>query len=474
MTVTIAGLPEKLPNTGDIDAAAGDIKTAGTNAASYAEDGVTSWSGLSAHYSTPDAETALNAVNMVQVYADEASTCATSVKTALGNFADAIEALRSEYNLVKQLAGTHNAVDTTVADFDYAAHATERNNLQKRINDVATDYDDASKTCADAIRAANTGKLFELTDGGLPVAVATFVTKTALEGYTTKGSTKYFTYNFSAPRIVRPAVLDKLPIPPKFVDRIDTWAEAGNNAINQKHRQLLPDFSKRQFAERTGGFDPVKNPHFTALMASPAFRRLLGTDGKAKNPSLRRLVDRHHLSVKNGTVTVGYAATDGKTKGTPKAPKWAKNTLRGMNAAGHVAGFASATSAQYEELRQKHPDWSEAQLKSEAVADGVTTQVATAVGEEVGAKVGTQVGRYAGAAIGQALIPIPGVGAAIGGIAGGFVGNFVGGWVGGKVGGAIGDWVADNTDFTETAKDVGESIGKAAGKAKDFIGGLFG
>ncbi|MGO1885474.1 MAG: hypothetical protein ACTH3G_08965 [Citricoccus sp.] len=473
MAVTIAGLPEKLPNTGNIDAAAADIKTAGTNAATYAEDGVTSWAGLSAHYSSPDAETALNAVNMVQVYADEASTCATSVKTALGTFADAIEALRAEYNLVKQLAGTHNAVDTTVMDFDYAAHTTERDNLQKRINDVSTAYDDASKTCADAIRSANTGKLFELTDGGLPVALATYVTKTALEGYTTKGNTKYFTYNFSAPKIVKPAVLDKLPIPPKFVDRIDEWTETGNSKINQMHRQLLPDFTKNQFVNRVSGYDG-DNRRLTALLASPMFKKMLGTDGKAKNPSLRRLLERHHLSVKNGKVTVGVAATDGKSKGTPKAPKWAKNTLRGVNAGSHVIGFASATSKQYEELRQKHPDWSEEQLKTEAVADGATTQIATAVGEEVGAKVGTQVGRYAGAALGQAIIPIPGVGAAIGGIAGGFVGNFVGGWVGGKIGGAVGDWVADNVDVTEVAKDVGESLGKAADKAKDFVGGLFG
>lgn len=474
MTVSIEKLPAKLPSTDDIDAAGEDIKSAGEKAAEYAQDGCTSWSALSAHYESPDAETALNSVNIVKAYGDEASTCAQAINTALETFSEAITGLKTEYDTVKRLAVTHNAIDTSVEDFDDAAHDAAEEELQGRIDAVATSYDEASKACADAVRDANTGKLFELNDGGLPVAIATWVTKTALEGYTTKGNTKYFTYTFSNPKIVRPEILGKLPIPPKFLDRIDDWVETGNNAIDQRYRTLLPDFTKRKFVERTAGFDVTANPQFTALMASPAFQKLLGTDGKVKNPTLRRMLDRHHISVKNGKITMGYAATDGSVKGTPKFPKWAKNTMTGLNVTGHIVGFGSAYSQQYQELAQKHPDWSEAQLQAEAIADGATTQVATAVGEEVGAKVGTQVGRYAGAALGQAIIPIPGVGAAVGGIVGGFVGNFVGGWVGGKIGGAVGDFLADKVDVTEIAKDVGGAVKDGFNKAKDFVGGLFG
>ncbi|MEU3847963.1 MULTISPECIES: hypothetical protein [Micrococcus] len=474
MTVYLEGLPAKLPTTENIRTAAANISTAGKDAVTYAEDGAASWAGLSAVYTSPDDELVSTAPQIVKTYAEEAETCSTSIKDALDAFAETIDGLKAEYDAVKAEAATHNAVDTSVEDFDWDAHGRERSALQGRIDAVATTYDEASKTCADAISAANTGKLFEIGDGGLPVGLASFVTTKALEGYSTKGNATYFTYEFANPRIVRPSVLDRLPIPPGLVNRLDEWVESGNRWIDEKHRRLLPDVTKNRFVTETAGFDPFANPRFTALMASPTFRKLLGARGANSNASFRRLLERHHISVKDGTITVGYAATLGDRKGKPKVPGWAKNTLRGINVGGHALGFASATSEQYEELRTKYPDWSEEQLMAEAVADGATTQFATALGEEVGSKVGTAIGRAGGAALGQALIPIPGVGAAVGGVVGGFVGNFVGGAVGGWVGGKVGGWIADNTNFTEAAKDIGGAVSGAASKAKDFIGGLFG
>ncbi|HEY4614825.1 MAG TPA: hypothetical protein VIG75_05130 [Citricoccus sp.] len=477
MAVSIASLPERLPDTGAIDTAGSTIGNAGAMASSHASDGVSSWSGLSAHYDSPDAATALNAVNMVQVFADEASTCAVAIELALRDFADAVEELRAEYDTVKELAAAHNAVDTSVTDFDLAAHHTAAGSLQERIDTVASSYDTASSTCADAIRAANTGKLFEVDSGGDPVWLLTYLTKRSVEGYTTKGKTTFFTYDFSNPQIVKPSALDRLPIPPGLTHRIDDWVEAGNRAIDDNYRRLLPDVTKNQFVSRTGAFDPFANPHFTALMASPSFRRFLGSDGKVKNPTLRRLMERHHLSVKDGTIKVGYAATDGTTRGGTKVPDWAGaggTALKHINRGSNALGFASKSSARYDELRTEHPDWSQEQLLAEAAADGALEQAGEMVGEEIGAKVGTHVGRTAGAAVGQALIPIPGVGAAVGAVAGGFLGNMAGGFIGGKIGGAVGGWIGDNFDVTEVAKDVGKGIGEAADKVGDFIGGLFG
>lgn len=474
MSVSIADLPDKLPDTESIKDAAGDIGTAGTHAATYADDGVTSWAGLEAHYSAPESEQALSSVQIVKVYADEASTCSESIKTALETYAEAISGIEAEYKAVKEEAATHNAVDTSVEDFDKSKHNSAATALQGRIDAVATTYDESSKTCADSIRKANTGKLFEVNSGGEPAWIATYLTSKALEGYTTKGHTKYFTYTFSNPKIVKPEVLDKLPIPPRFSRRLDDWVEAGNNAINKAHRKLLPDITKNQFVKNASSFDPATNPRFTALMASPGFRKLLGTDGKTKNPSLRRLLERHHLSVKDGKITVGYAATDGKTKGTPKVPGWVGKTLKGVNIGSNVLGYADKTSKQYEELRTQHPDWSQEQLMAEAAVDGAIEQGGEMVGEAVGGKVGQVVGRAGGAALGQVLIPIPGVGAAVGGVVGGFLGEMAGSWLGGKAGGWLGGVVADNLDVTEGLKDMGGAVSEGVDKAKDFVGGLFG
>jgi hypothetical protein len=467
VAVSTAALPARLPDTAEVRSAASGIGTLGSEVAQHANDGKTSWQDLGDFYDSPDASVALEAVNIVTTLADEAQSCAQKIKSALEDLATAIDDLQTEYDAVKTAAATHNAVDTTVEDFDWPVHRDEQSALQGRIDTVASDYDTACRACAQAIDAANTGAYQVGDSPDAPkepweVQLARYTVDEAIDGYTTKNGLAYFSLSVDAPRSVSADVLNHLPVAPGFVDRVDDWLDRKvNSPVGMANADLTKNRSVERimrWVEQTGDLD------------------------RGARHELRQELQRHHLSIKDGKITVGLALEEGVHKGAtpdPDAPRpqWLKNADRAGIAIGGaftVAGIAVTYAGQSAKNSARHPHWSDEQVLAETIADTATVEAASTVGSEIGSKVGQAagqtVGRVAGAAIGQALIPIPGVGAAVGAVAGnfigGFAGNLIGGAVGGWLGGLAGEAIAENTTVT--------GDGGLLDKAGDFLGGLFG
>ncbi|MBO0813399.1 MAG: hypothetical protein J2P23_15340, partial [Microlunatus sp.] len=177
---------------GDIEHAAGQIQTVGTNVSNTGGDVATAWSGLRKGYHAPEQETLLGAMQPARQAATDFSTDMGKVATALNTFAGEVRTIKAQVAKIRAEAnaflGTiHNGKVTVTehvvanrAQYEMGTSTTstkevdwnsdqatvdKNNDLIRRTNDQQEQLWAAERKCANAIRDIyNGGHIYAASD----------------------------------------------------------------------------------------------------------------------------------------------------------------------------------------------------------------------------------------------------------------------------------------------------------------------
>lgn len=466
MTVYTGALPDKLPDTAAITAAADDITTQAEKANTLVGDAQTELSGVGSVFNTPDTATVESAMNtLVKPFTDDITTSIGPVTTGLDNFASDIENLKARYDRVREDVSEHNDWQRPPkGDPHRGTYDQQETDLAAEVQAVGQLYDEAVERCEKKIRQGTPSSV-----PGFPVSAG--VTFGVGMGVTATETWFKSKVKFVRVRNGRINIQVSQPIPRK-----------GHKISTKVMSKLgMPDSYVNKYANL---FDPETGKRLSIADWERAVEKV---DPKsalgilfARSPWLKRRFENAHVRVEPTNLPKGKVNANGSArviaedpKGVPpkahgknrnktlkhtdagkwgRAAKFAKVGGLGLGA----LGFAGSAMNGYNNSVERNPAASPGEHAKNAAIDATIETGASAVG----AKVGGAIGRSAGAAIGQAIIPIPGVGAAVGAVAGGFLGNVAGGFIGGQVGKGI----------NALRHSDGDSFGE---RAKDFVGGLF-
>ncbi|MFJ9557747.1 hypothetical protein ACIRPH_28385 [Nocardiopsis sp. NPDC101807] len=160
-------IPVPIVNTVLLESAAGGLRTDGENIAESGQSIKSSWAGLQAVYSAPEAETLYSAVDPVATTGDAVETDFGTAATALETFAERARELRSE--LVQARQDARDLVAEIRSDDDWddggffggeSDKVEEHNNLLNHVNSLHQQYQEAERECANAITALFGGTTF--------------------------------------------------------------------------------------------------------------------------------------------------------------------------------------------------------------------------------------------------------------------------------------------------------------------------
>lgn len=466
MTVSTHALPDQLPDTGAITAAAKDITTQADRAGTLVGDAHTELSGVGSDFNTPDTATVESAMNtLVKPFTDDIKTSIGPVTTGLDTFASDIDNLKARYDRVRDDVSEHNDWQRPPADDPHRdTYDRQETDLATEVQAVGRLYDEAVERCEKKVREGTPSSV-----PGFPVSAGvTFGVGMGLTATETWFQSKK---KFMRVRNGRINLQVSEPIPRtghKISTKVMSKLGMPDSYVNKYANVFDPETGKRlSVADWEKAVDTVDPKSALGVMfaRSPWLKRRFKDahvsvqrthlpNGKVRADGTARVIAEDPKGVhpkahgKNRNKTLKHADA-GKWGKAAKAAKWGG---RGLGA----LGFAGSAMDGYNKSVERDPTASTGEHVKNAAVDATIETGASAAG----AKVGGLVGRSAGAAIGQAIIPIPGVGAAVGAVAGGFLGNVVGGFVGGQVGKGI----------NALRHSDGDSVGE---KAKDFVGGLF-
>ncbi|GAA0987350.1 hypothetical protein GCM10009551_040360 [Nocardiopsis tropica] len=160
-------IPVPIVNPTLLESAAGGLRTDGENIAESGQSIKSSWAGLQAVYSAPEAETLYSAVDPVATTGDSVETDFGTAATALETFAERARELRSE--LVQARQDARDLVAEIRSDDDWddggffggeSDKVEEHNNLLNHVNSLHQQYQEAERECANAITALFGGTTF--------------------------------------------------------------------------------------------------------------------------------------------------------------------------------------------------------------------------------------------------------------------------------------------------------------------------
>lgn len=466
MTVSTAALPDKLPDTEAITAAAEGITAQAEKAGTLVGNAHTELSGVGGVFDTPDTPTVESAINtLVKPFTDDITTSIGPVTTGLDNFASDIENLRDRYDRVRDDVAEHNDWQRPPADDPHrATYDRQETDLAEEVRTVGNLYDEAVERCEEKVRQGTPSPVpgFPISSGvtfgvGMGLTATETWFKSKVKFVRVRNGRINIQVSQPIPRRghrISTKVMSKLGMPDSYVNKyanlfdpetgkrmsIADWERAVDTVDPKSALGVLfarSPWLKRRFKDAHIRVERTNLPK--GKVNADGSARIIAQDPKGVPP-------RAHG--KNRDKTLKHADS-GKWGKAAKAAKWGGSGLG-------VLGFAGSAMDGYNKSVERNPAASTGEHVQNAVIDATIETGASAVG----AKVGGAIGRSAGAAIGQAIIPIPGVGAAVGAVAGGFLGNIAGGFIGGQVGKGINAFRHSD----------GDSFGE---KAKDFVGGLF-
>ena len=455
MSVDTSQLPASLPSEGAITPAARGVRSLGTTVSGHYSTAATTWAQLrDGRLVTPQVDRVYDAfVDVMKPYVDAYETLTDETATALEDFSEDIEDLRTRYTNARQDATEHN---TMAVDARPDSYAEDGASIQSRVDAVAQDYDAAVRSCVSSLQSLNPTSGVTVNSAvseslyALGIAQNTAGSSGAgAFSFRTRDGKVYFQFDarhytsVSGRQVdwrvsrISSASLERLGVPQSYLNRLNDAATGGGRLSNSAtHRALRGLDPGTPLGALVAKYPFLKNTRLT-LDGSQGSLRLQLTPGSGRPPS--------------GTSTRVTAFTD-RMRGLERLA--GNRALGGAFLAGGMAlTFTGEYGSAYNESLMRDPGASAGEHHRNAAIDAGVV----ASSEAAGSMVGARVGQVAGAAVGQALIPIPGVGAAIGGVAG----NFIGGFVGGKVGNSVGDAI---NEFRHTDGNVLEK-GAAAGKA---------
>jgi hypothetical protein len=453
MPVSISALPDTLPDTAAIDAAASAVRKVGTDSSGIYDDVKAGWDTLRPHFQSPHTEKVMTAVpTVMKPFITASEDLTNQVGTALEAYSDDIAGLKTRYNNVKERASTHNGIAFADRADDYA---TENAEIQTEINAVAGLYDAAVEKCSSAIRGLNpsTGwydgvnNATDLTGKGVDILEGAGF---AASQMTYRNGKLFFEFNSASNPFqatppsshrISTGVLNRLNVPDSYIQRlVDSQGPNPTRVSNGATRRMLDGINPQSaLGLLLAKYPHLKNTKFNINGQNVNLRVQL-TRGPGTPPGA--------AGVRNGPVRLPGALDNINRIASGPAGKL-------LTGADYAATAMGAYSDGYNESLLRDPSLSAAEHAQTAATDAAIVTGGKAVGEVVG----TAVGRGAGAVVGQALIPIPGVGAAVGGFVGGMVGGWVGGEIGSAVGGAINDLRhGDVGSLGEAAVDAGKKV----------------
>lgn len=389
MTVSFANVPV-FADPEALDTQADGIATAGSKAHTIGANCHSTWSGLAAVYTAPEADQAVRAFDKVKAYGDEAMTVSGLIKTALTTFADQVRGFKKRYDALVLDAGGRTPAGEEQTDEEAAA---ERE-LQGKVNQLVQEYEEAEAQCISSIGAA-TGQVSTpgWADGlGVSTTVADTIrdhvhrspihVRKPLEVVT---NPTVFELELGPPlRLEGPLHMDDM--------RYDYVDADGNKFVKTASGILAPVGSTVDVNRPPIDLDTYDRPGST-----------LRLDPDAVTP-----------------------------------PDWARNAGRGLFVVDAGLTVWEQGSSQYNEDLANHPDWDSGQRAASVTENVVLVGGMSLAGGAAGAWAGAKGGALLGGAIGS-IFPGPGtaIGAAVGGIVGGIAGGIVGSGLGEKVGEGI-------------------------------------
>jgi hypothetical protein len=164
--------PDAIPipevNVQELQAAAAGLKTDGSDIDQAGQDITSTWAGLQAVYSAPEAETLFAAVSPVSAKGDDAATAMKTAAQALETFAEAAQRIRGDLYAVRGEARDFLASIEGDEDWNSGQHAfdvvsekgQQHDALLASVNRLLQEYQEAERECANAITATFGGTTF--------------------------------------------------------------------------------------------------------------------------------------------------------------------------------------------------------------------------------------------------------------------------------------------------------------------------
>ena len=163
--------PEPSVSVGYVEAMASGLRELGTSIADTGNDITSSWAGLSAHYSAPEAETLFSVLDPVATDGDTVGEELDRVAGALEDFAQDVADIKTRwsnlrveaYDLRSRIAAEGDDWDKADGVWDRIAGnesplVEENKALIDQGRTIITDYTEVENTCANAINAGIVGR----------------------------------------------------------------------------------------------------------------------------------------------------------------------------------------------------------------------------------------------------------------------------------------------------------------------------
>ncbi|WP_174546058.1 RNase A-like domain-containing protein [Nocardiopsis dassonvillei] len=161
-------IPIPAANTWEIESAAAGMKSDGGDISQAGHDIKSTWAGLQSVYSAPESETLFAAVDPVSAKGDDVETALNTAAQALETFAETAQRIRGELIAARGearqfLADIEGDEDWNSGEhpFDFESKkGQEHDALLSRINGLVHEYQEAERTCANAITGTFGGTTF--------------------------------------------------------------------------------------------------------------------------------------------------------------------------------------------------------------------------------------------------------------------------------------------------------------------------
>ncbi|WP_150250924.1 MSCRAMM family adhesin [Nocardiopsis deserti] len=161
-------IPIPAANTWELESAAAGMKSDGGDISQAGHDIKSTWAGLQSVYSAPESETLFAAVDPVSTKGDDAETALNTAAQALETFAETAQRIRGELFAAQGearqlLADIEGDEDWNSGEhpFDFESEkGQEHDALLSLINGLVHEYQEAERTCANAITGTFGGTTF--------------------------------------------------------------------------------------------------------------------------------------------------------------------------------------------------------------------------------------------------------------------------------------------------------------------------
>jgi len=460
--------PEKVGDGTALSTAATDLGKPGQTIRTTVEETGKTWGRLEGNMDFPDSGTVKSAIaDNVVPYADLVQSSLSDLEKAFGTLAGQLETFKPKWTSLKKEVKAYNLLRSQPSDEDDREEGVEYRtpgkaaDLQRRVDNAASEYKGYIDDCVKAIGNADPSADPSWAGSGTTAFIAGAKkhwsnSRKAIQGmgaFRSVDGKVGFRWSMTnpAPKNLSQYLNGKAPwwMPEEAKQRWKTAFPEGKSSVSYGTGSLMDKLKLRGYFNNA---DPNMD----------SFKGTIAADG-------------HKLSLyfgAAGTKMPGWAdnatkklrAFDQKiTKGldTLAKNKWVKGGGAALAILDTVSTYKSSYATAYNETLREHPDWSEDQVKNEAV----TSAAIEGTAENVGKVAGGMAGRAVGAAAGAALIPV--IGGPIGGFVGGIIGEKVGGFIGKEVGSFINDWrqegfggAVDNVKdkAVDTVKNIGSAL----------------